>query len=149
MNLPPLPGGDLAVFPFTGWHLYIQYDKRYAALEDAWVVLQSYLNIVEIALQLVCVMLHVAGKRELALKLAIAVSAATFYKTAIYLALEAMDKYPFTKHLSSKDFWLMVVLPSAFWLALPLYVVKSSFARLTGVQQKESVAPAAKAKKLN
>ena len=26
-----LPGGDLAVFPFTGWHLYIQYDKRYAA----------------------------------------------------------------------------------------------------------------------
>jgi hypothetical protein len=128
-----LPGGNLVkYFPvWIGWHQYIQHDKRYADLHDAWVVLQSYMNLVEVALQFLCVYLNKKGNFNLAHKIFIVISICTFYKTVIYFGMEVFEGFPFTKHNSNKDLLLMVIIPSSFWVIIPFYLAVESLGKLS------------------
>lgn len=125
-----LPGGSLDVYPYKFWAVYIEHDKRYAALEDAFVSLQSVLNLVELALQFVIVFLNARGRHAAAHKLCILVSVATLYKTVIYFGMEIFDGFPFTKHNSQFDLVTMVIIPSSFWIIIPAWVAYESLSKL-------------------
>jgi hypothetical protein len=130
-----LPGGNLVdYFPiWKGWHTYIKYDKRYASMTDGWVVLQSWLNLLEIAISYLSILFLVIGWRSASLKVAAAVSVMTAYKTIIYFGMEYADGFPFTKHNSTSDLLLYVVLPSSFWVFIPFYCARNSLYYLTSV----------------
>lgn len=102
--------------PFSLWVTYTKYDKRYADAVDGFVRLQSWLNLVEVALQGLAVMTD-------SVKLAAAVSLMTLYKTVMYFGMEEADYGKYTKHNSFEDWLLMVGIPSAFWIVMPAYVL--------------------------
>ena len=116
--------------PWEWWQLYATHDRRYGDLNDGWVVVQSYLNVVEVVMQLAAVVLSFAGVRTIANKVAVTVAVMTFYKTVIYFLIEVFEDYRFTKHNSPKDLWLMVIIPSGVWLLMSLVVFLQSWARL-------------------
>lgn len=82
-----MQGGDL--FPyFTGYGLYIQFDTLYAHLTDTFVVIQSWLNLVEITTIMLGVFLSLSSckiKKLIAALLIVIASAFVFWKTVIYL----------------------------------------------------------------
>lgn len=126
-----LPGGALSeTQPFSTWGIYAQNDKRYAALDDGWVVLQSYLNIGEVALQLAAVALSVAGATQAAVKVAAAVSLATLYKTVIYFGMEIAEGGKYTSHLTPVGLFVNVILPSSFWIIIPALILRHCLNRL-------------------
>jgi len=125
-----LPGGPFASL-YGGWHVYIQHDKRYADMQDPFVVLQSWLNLCEIAFQFIAVAVHYQNGPSCALKLGLVVSVATFYKTVIYFLMEYGEGLKYTKHNSLPDLLLYVVIPSAFWLVIPLIVAGDCWSKLT------------------
>jgi hypothetical protein len=139
-----LPGGDLAssgllAHIFQGWHTYIQVDKRYADMEDAFVVLQSYLNMFEIAVGFLAVALSLSGARVMAHRVAIVISAITMEKTILYLALDYAEGLKYTKHNDTFTLVTMWLIPSCLWILFPLMVIVSSFSRL-GAKGEISVA---------
>jgi hypothetical protein len=130
-----LPGGDLATSGplapiFQGWHKYIEVDKRYADMDDAFVVLQSYLNMFEIAVGFIAVALSLSGARAMAHRVAIVISAITMEKTILYLALDYAEGLKYTKHNDTFTLVTMWLIPSCLWILFPLMVIVSSFSRL-------------------
>ena len=135
-----MPGGSLA-FLYGGWHKYITHDKRYADTHDAFVVVQSWLNLVEVAFQFMAVAAHLQKGPSCALKLGFFVSVATFYKTVIYFSMEYAEGLKFTRHNSLPDLILYVVIPSFVWLAMPLKVAGACWSRLTPAQTTQDKTP--------
>jgi hypothetical protein len=130
-----LPGGELTKNPlvlmlFQGWHTYITVDKRYADLNDAFVVLQSYLNLSEIFLGFLAVLLSFYGARKMAHRVAIVVSALTIEKTILYLTLDYAEGLKYTKHNDLTTLLTMWLIPSCLWILFPALVIVSSFSRL-------------------
>jgi hypothetical protein len=134
-----LPGGKLAIFPWIGWHTYIQYDERYGAagLTDSWVILQSWLNIAEIALQFLCVYLNSNASgcsKRVVHALAAVVSICTAYKTIIYAGMEMTGGTPRFVHVekigvSGVAFVAGLSLP---WIVIPVYGAYQSLSVLIG-----------------
>ncbi|EPY38735.1 hypothetical protein AGDE_05194 [Angomonas deanei] len=108
--------------PFNFWLIYEKYDRRYAPNDDAFVVAQSYLNLMEIALGLVAIALSFLKKDDLAIKLAALVCCMTFYKTVLYFVMDIVEGGKYTKHNSMKDQIQFVIIPSSFWLIVPAYI---------------------------
>jgi hypothetical protein len=116
--------------PWATWQHYATFDKRYANMSDAWVVLQSYLNFAEIAIQLIVVLLGLLGRNGAAHRLAMVVSTMTLWKTAIYFGMEYLEGSVYTKHNSMEDLMLMFVVPSSFWVTVPLFLISRSWSCL-------------------
>ena len=78
-------GGPL--FPFySPYDLYIKFDTLYGNLTDSFVVIQSWLNLVEISIILFAVYLATSSdKRVKAAITMIVASAFVFWKTVIYV----------------------------------------------------------------
>jgi hypothetical protein len=57
-------------------------------------------------------------------------STATAYKTVIYFALEAASGWKYTKHNDALTFWTQFVLPSSFWIVVPVLVIITLTARV-------------------
>jgi hypothetical protein len=126
------PGGKYGdMIPFKYWHLYTLYDKRYGTDDDAWCLVQSYLNGAEVFLQFVAIVYSIGGNRK-GLMWGLIVSIMTLYKTVIYFAMEAAENFKYTKHNSLQDGLLMVVLPSSFWITIPAIVAASLGTKLVG-----------------
>jgi hypothetical protein len=116
--------------PWKTWQLYAVHDKRYGDLEDAFCRLQSYLNLVEVALQLLAVALGLARANGAANKTTFLVSTMTLYKTIMYFGMETLEEGKFTKHNTHSDLLLMVLIPSAFWIIVPAILICQSWSRL-------------------
>lgn len=141
------PAHPLATtFPFDSWVLYSTFDHRYAVNDDAFVVVQSYCNLIEVVVQLLAVVLSLAGAYSTSHKLALVVSMMTLYKTVMYGLMEHVEGGKFTHHNETKDLILMVVIPSSFWILIPAILAKRSWSALT-VRAKESASAALKKKK--
>lgn len=119
-------------YVFAQWEYYSTFDKRYAVNDDAFVVVQSLCNAVEIVFQLFAVLLHAAGKYTTANTLALVVSVMTLYKTVMYGMMEHFEGGKYTNHNSTADLIQMVVIPSSFWILIPGVIVLQSWRRVTG-----------------
>lgn len=128
--------------PFKYWTIYAQYDRRYSSNDDAFVVAQSYLNLAEVALGMVAVVLEVALKAHgAALKLAIVVCMMTLYKTIIYYVMDVVEGGTYTKHNSPREQFLMVTLPSSFWVIVPAFIMKQCFDSLVATNRAKARKP--------
>lgn len=119
-------------FPFNYWLIYEKYDRRYAPNDDAFVVAQSYLNMVEVFLGLMTLVLAFAGNHSCAIKLAFSVALMTFYKTVLYLLMDIVEGGAYTHHNTQKEQLLFVLLPSSFWLLIPGIIMKLCWSRMQG-----------------
>lgn len=117
-------GGALG-FLWPGHHLYATYDERYAAF-DAFGSAQSWGNLIEVAV-IAWVLLN--RRSRAGALLALLVSVATFWKTAIYFLVEICGRLGFTKHVLAagdiKGFLGIVIAPNAVWLVMPAAVIVS------------------------
>ncbi|KPA80928.1 hypothetical protein ABB37_04328 [Leptomonas pyrrhocoris] len=115
------------VFPFKYWLIYARYDRRYGPNDDAFVIAQSWLNLVEVVLGLLAVLLSLRRASNAAVKLGILVATMTMYKTVLYFMLDVAEEGRYTKHNTLIDQLTMVVIPSSFWIIVPAVIIKQCF----------------------
>jgi hypothetical protein len=114
-------GGKYFAF-FQPYEIYIKFDTMYALNNDTFVVIQSWLNLVESGLLFIAVYLSVSnclGKKLWGAILTILTSAMVFWKTVIFLIY---DKDFITQDVKSltTDAILYYIIPSSFWILGPL-----------------------------
>ena len=117
-------GGHL--FPyFSPYELYIQFDTLYGNLTDSFVVIQSWLNLVEVSLILLAVALSLSSciiKKLVSALIVLTASAFVFWKTVIYI----LYSHDFTTD-AVKNFTLeavfVFVIPSSLWIIFPFFAV--------------------------
>ncbi|KAH9593077.1 Emopamil-binding protein [Trypanosoma melophagium] len=126
--------------PFNYWVLYATYDKRYAPNDDAFVVVQSWLNLLEVSLGLFAVFLSWRGDACSSIQLAFAVSVMTLYKTVMYLVIDIIEGGKYTQHNTPMDTITMVVLPSLVWVVMPAIVIKLCMQRICVVAHNKEAA---------
>lgn len=115
--------GDLFSL-FSPYDLYIKYDTLYGNLKDSFVVIQSYLNLVEVTLLLVSVALAASScwkKQFIGAFIAIVGSSFVLWKTIIYV-LYVEDFASELVGLNLQCF-LVLILPTSFWLICPLLTI--------------------------
>ncbi|ORC91697.1 uncharacterized protein TM35_000052930 [Trypanosoma theileri] len=117
--------------PFNYWMIYATYDQRYAPNDDAFVVVQSWLNLLEVFLGLLAVLLSWRGNPSCSIKLALIVSVMTLYKTIMYLLMDVVEGGKYTHHNEPMDTLKMVVLPSLVWVVMPAVVIMQCVRRLS------------------
>ncbi|KAG8345592.1 hypothetical protein TRVL_03581 [Trypanosoma vivax] len=112
------------------WVAYAEFDHRYAANDDGFVVAQSWLNFAEAALGLVAVILSVGQHVETALKLALVTSVMTLSKTVLYLLMDVVEGSRYTRHIGFMEKVFVVLLPSSLWIIFPALVTLECSRRL-------------------
>lgn len=121
-------------FPFKLWSVYASYDNRYYPNDDAFVTVQSYLNLLEVILGLLAVVLTLLKFHRAGLGLGMIVSVMTVYKTVMYFLMELMEDGKYTKHNTMMENSIMVWLPSSFWIVIPtinFFQIFSSYSKYT------------------
>lgn len=115
-----------ALFPyFSPYDLYIKYDTLYGNLTDSFVVIQSWLNLVEVTLILAAVVLSAASspvKKLVGALVILAASAFVFWKTVIYI-LYSHDFTTEAVKSVSIDAFFVFILPSSLWIIFPLLTI--------------------------
>ncbi|CAL1528043.1 unnamed protein product [Lymnaea stagnalis] len=126
-----LPGGSLAVF----WYLYKYYvtvDQRYNDTSDAYVFAQSLLNYVEVAFNIITIVMHYRCSRHTATT-AFTVSVMTFWKTVLYFLMfsEFCTGGEYRQGNTALQEIALVVIPNIIWVIVPLVVMYSLWEKLT------------------
>ncbi|KAL0489186.1 3-beta-hydroxysteroid-Delta(8),Delta(7)-isomerase [Acrasis kona] len=113
-------GGILSFF-FPAHKLYILRDKRYADDVDAFVVAQAVIGLSEVILSLFAVGLqwYSVKRRPLACLLALIACVMTSAKTIMYVAIESLDGFKYTKHNNIINLTLYFILPMGLWTIAP------------------------------
>ena len=117
-------GGSLFDY-FSAYELYIKYDTLYGNMTDNFVVIQSWLNLIEITMALLSVVLSAFGGGSTKLSgamLAVVASAFTFWKTVIYIWYADAHLTPEAHAFTSESIWVFYF-PSSFWIIFPLYTI--------------------------
>ncbi|EPY24526.1 hypothetical protein STCU_07136 [Strigomonas culicis] len=148
----PVGAADLThplaeTFPFNYWLIYEKYDRRYAPNDDAFVVAQSYMNMIEVVLGLVTLALSLVGEHSCSIKLAFTVALMTFYKTVLYFLMDVVEGGIYTHHNTQQEQFLYVILPSSFWILIPGIIMKMCWNRMQCSVEGANGTPAAKKKK--
>lgn len=114
-----MEGGSLA-WLYGPYQLYILHDERYANQGDSFVLSQAIVNLVEIAVGIGALLLHMQGSPRCNLWAHASLSM-TLGKTILYFTMEAVEGWANTWHGSIVDMLLYFIIPSATWLIFPLW----------------------------
>ncbi|CAC9499470.1 conserved hypothetical protein [Leishmania infantum JPCM5] len=125
-----LPHPLAEVVPFRYWAIYARYDRRYAANDDPFVVVQSWLNLVEVAMGLFVTLLAICDAQNLAIKLAIVVCLMTLYKTVFYCLIEIAEGGKHTRHNTVSEKLTMLIAPLSVWILVPSLILRQCFRAL-------------------
>lgn len=109
---------------YGSWdHLYGEEGyRRYLAGEEGWNPTQSVLNLLEVLLS-VLYLLTPAKSQSLAAVIAVVTATCTAYKTIIYFLIDYFMGWRNSAHLQGASFWYSYVLPSSFWIVVPLLII--------------------------
>lgn len=127
-----MQGGSLFAY-FSPYDLYIKYDTLYGNLTDSFVVIQSWLNLVEVTLILAAVGLSLSScpiKKLVAALVILVSSAFVFWKTVIYI-LYSHDHTTEAVKTLSLDAVLVFVIPSSLWIIFPLLAIGTIVKNIT------------------
>lgn len=115
--------GDLfhIFFPYAK---YITLDPLYGNLQNAFVVAQSWMNLVEIFLTLLAVFLyHLAGRRNLGCLVLLVASVMTWSKTVLYFVHDHFERplHPqkTSIEIAAWEYLFMFIIPSLVWVVFP------------------------------
>jgi hypothetical protein len=119
-----MANGDLfhLYFPYAK---YITLDPLYGNLRNAFVLAQSWLNLVEITLTLLSVTLyHAMGRRNLGCLLLLIVSVMTWAKTMLYFVHDHFQRELYPQDSSSikiatYESICLFIIPSLIWIVCP------------------------------
>jgi len=103
------------------YKMYVKVDKLYENLEDDFVVCQSYMNLVEVALNIFALGLLRSGDSKAASVIALMVNTMTGSKTVLYHLMEIQSGFKNTGHNSWATFAGQYLLPNGVWVVVPLY----------------------------
>ncbi|KAG5475344.1 hypothetical protein LSCM1_03457 [Leishmania martiniquensis] len=115
------------VVPFTYWTMYAQYDRRYTANEDAFVVVQSWMNLAEVAMGVCALFLSMCNRQSDAIKLTIVVALMTLYKTVLYCLVDVAEGFKYTRHNPFQDRLTMLIAPWSLWIITPSILLYQCF----------------------
>jgi hypothetical protein len=138
-------GGHLFRF-FSAYDLYIKYDTLYGHLTDSFVVIQSWLNLVEVSLILAAVGLSLSScpiKKLVSALVILTSSAFVFWKTVIYVLYSHDFTTDAVKNLTP-DALLVFVIPSSLWIIFPLLAIFTVIKNVTAYVKTLSNASKAK-----
>ena len=111
------------MLPFTIWHQYAEWDRRYSNPDDVFNFVQSILNVVESVLG-VGIVLIFGQRSKVGAKLLTALSMMTFYKTVIYFLMEIVTGMEYIIH-NPVPIRVLVGLLSLPWLVVPAMVANT------------------------
>jgi len=103
---------------FAPYEMYVKFDTLYGNNTDSFVVIQSWLNLIEAALLFIGVFLSLSsclGKKLWGAILLIITSAFVFWKTVIFVWYDHDWTTPDVKALTGEAF-LCYILPSSLWI---------------------------------
>ncbi|KAL0481854.1 hypothetical protein AKO1_011298 [Acrasis kona] len=128
---PHSMAGGLYEYIWIPYQKYILHDKRYADMDEPFVVAQSVINLIELLLGLYAVYLHSNIKtRPLSLVVALIASVMTWSKTTLYFAIEYYGKMNYTGHNIASDFIFFFFIPSFVWVLVPMLVTRMTARKL-------------------
>lgn len=110
---------------FAPYEMYIKFDTLYGANSDSFVVIQSWLNIVEAVLLFIAIFLSTRTcliKQVCGGLLSIVTSAFVFWKTVIFLWYDRDFTTPAVGELTGEAL-LYYVIPSSLWIIFPLLTI--------------------------
>lgn len=129
-------GGPLFSF-YSPYDLYIKFDTLYGNLSDSFVVIQSWLNLIEISMILFGVYLsRSSDKRIKAAIVMIVASAFVFWKTVIYVLYSHDHTTADVKQLTTQAI-LVFVIPTLFWLICPILTIIALSKKLVRLAEKQ------------
>ena len=139
--------GDLFDF-YLPYAKYITVDPLYGNLQNAFVLAQSWVNLLEITMALTSVVLyHLLGRRNLACLLLLIASVMTWSKTVLYFIHDYFHR-PLHPQDPSIDIAMvehifLFVIPSLIWIVFPLaciWTVARQIVQLLGEKTKSNIA---------
>lgn len=90
--------------------------------KDGWNWAQSVMNLIEVTMTMFY--LHfVYEESAFANVVAIIISTCTAYKTIAYFLIEAGTNWSHIHAATNEDFWVWYILPSSFWIILPVAAI--------------------------
>lgn len=109
---------------FTPYAKYITLDPLYGNLKNAFVIAQSWMNLVEILLTLFAVFLyHLLGRRNLGCLILLVASVMTWSKTALYFIHDYFQRPLHPQDLpieiATWEYVFMFIIPSLVWVIVP------------------------------
>lgn len=110
---------------FSAYDLYIKYDTLYGNLTDSFVVIQSWLNLVEISLILISLALSLSScviKKLVSALVILVASSFVFWKTVIYILYSHDHTTAAVKGLTP-DAFLYFIIPSSLWIIFPFLTI--------------------------
>ncbi len=119
---------------FSPYQIYIKFDTLYGNNDDRFVVIQSLLNYVEIAITYTAVILSLCSCKSAKIKgalLATVVSAFTFWKTVIYVWYAEPFLTEATKNFTLESIYLFYI-PTSPWILCPLWSIISISRKIYG-----------------
>ena len=116
--------GDLFDF-YLPYAKYITVDPLYANLQNAFVLAQSWMNLLEIAMTLTSVLLyHLLARRNLACVVLLIASVMTWSKTVLYFIHDHFHRPLHPQHpsidIAMVEHLFLFVIPSLIWIVFPL-----------------------------
>ena len=128
LNRPrSMPGGDLHWF-WVPYAKYITLDLLYGNMKNAFVVAQTWVNLLEIFTGLLALVLYHTNKgvnvkkANLGAFLLLVASIMTWAKTVLYFAHDHIDSVIFPENhpdMSMIDFIFLFFIPNVTWVCLP------------------------------
>ena len=131
---------------YTPYAKYITLDPLYGNLKNAFVVAQSWMNLVEVALALIAVFLyHAAGRRNGGCLLLLIVSVMTWSKTVLYFIHDSFERPLRSEKLPIEipawEYVCLFIIPSLVWVVFPfacMWSIARQIVGLTSVKAKST-----------
>ncbi len=103
------------------YQTYITIDKLYGSMDDSFVTAQSWLNVVEVAINLLTLSLLASRASKMpAVITGLVVNSMTASKTVLYFVCEAMSGFKYTKHNELSKLISLYVIPNVIWVIVPV-----------------------------
>lgn len=113
---------------FFSDNLYIEVDPIYKDPNDAFGIGQTWMNLVEICLNIITILMHTRGRAGLAVLLAFMVSTMTLAKTVLYFLIctPLCGGQHFTHYIDLKKLIFAFIIPNSIWIVVPSLCVMAT-----------------------
>ena len=107
-------------------NIYIHVDKQYGELHNGFVIAQSWLNLAEVLINIICIIVYLQNNITWSNLLAFAVTIMTFWKTVLYSCTDIFggpNGFIYTGHNTMTRWMAFYLIPNSVWLIVPFIII--------------------------